>query len=68
MDGVHWTKVVMVVLVISLCMSLVATAVGSLVHRKTTVGSRGSSTFVSIERSQNGKPFAKPIPEGSGVQ
>ncbi len=68
MDGVHWAKVVMVVLAISLCMSLIATGVGSLVHRKATGGSQESSALLTIERNQSGKPFAKFIPERSGVQ
>jgi hypothetical protein len=34
METLHWTKVIMVVLILSLCISIVATTVSSLVNTK----------------------------------
>lgn len=47
MDRAQWTTVVMVVLILSLCISIVATAVSSLVHRRTVSSSWESLTFVN---------------------
>lgn len=47
MDRLHWTKVVMVVLILSLCISILATTVSSLLQRRTANNSWEILTFVS---------------------
>jgi hypothetical protein len=47
MERLHWTKVIMVVLILSLCISIVATTVSSLVHTKSANNSWEGITLVS---------------------
>jgi hypothetical protein len=47
MGGVHWTKVVLVVLILSLLISVVAITVSTFVHRTAAIDSWESLTFVS---------------------
>jgi hypothetical protein len=45
MERLHWTKVIMAVLILSFCISIVATAVSSLVHTKPANNSWESITL-----------------------